>query len=587
MRSRPALTVYLTPREPSPGDRLHIRVHLDVHSETPCDAVDVVLTGRESRYKRTSSNGKTSTRKYHRREIFRLGKRFEGGVLAPGAWDRELYIDIPPDAPATYRSGLASASYELEVRVHIPWWPDRHERYDLRVRPRALRPNPPQPRVYTSLVGENRGDEPVLELSLEDDGLPLGGKLAGAVALTGLGNRKIRRIEVALVAVETALVQSTAGPTEVDRRTWVVHEGPPAEAAAIPFRLKLPEDAPVTSRTPFISVDFALEATAVVAFGRDVAIRAPVAVFAAAAAERPLARSVDLPLVGRQRHLAVWRAAVDKARVPGVDVVQFSPEEATATLEVRGVRVVVGEEHREGLGPCLVATLDWPALGLGLRVAERSWSDLGGKLDEVDRKFQSRFLVRAREGAQAAALLGPGVRQALEVFDEAALDDEGAVVLRKGGVYQLAGLERFLMLAAQLAAQLARAAAELPPPAALAPGLGAFQGFAEGQGATLRVGDLSLDGWTLRGVPLTLGHRWEEARPVESLLSAPRPERGEPAAWTAELGKATARPVFVEAERVGITLPTVLDPEAAMGLSERFAIAMGKLLGAGSAGPYR
>jgi hypothetical protein len=587
MRSRPALEVYLTPQNPVPGDRLRVKVHLDVHSETPCDAIDVVLVGRESRYKRTSQAGKTAVRKYHRREIFQLGKRFDGGVLSPGTWDRELFIDIPADAPPSYQSGLASIGYELEVRVHIPWWPDRHEKYEVKLRPRAWDPGPPRACVFTSLVGENRGEEPVLELSLEDDRLPLGGKIAGAVALTGLGNRKIRRIEVALSAMETALVASTAGPTETDRRTWVVYEGTPAEGASIPFRIRLPDDAPATFHSPYIRVDQALEATAVVAFGRDVAIRAPVTVLATAARDRPLARSADLPLVGRQRHVAVWRAAVDQVRVPGVEVVAFAPEEATATLEVRGIRVVVSEEHREGLGPCLVAACDWPALGLGLRLGERSWTDVGGKLDEVDRAFQKRFLVRAREGAQAAALLGHEVRQALELFDEAGMDDSGAVVLRKGGVYQVAGLERFLALTANLATRLSRAIALLPPPAALCGNLGAWRAFAEGRGATLCVGDMSLDGWTVRGVPLTLGHRWEEARPVESLLSAPRPERGEPGAWTAELGKATQRSVFVEERRVGITLPTVTDPEVAASMAERFAIAMGKLLGAGALGPYR
>ena len=585
MRSRPALTVYLLPNNPSPGDRLHVRVHLDVHSETPCDAVDVVLVGRESRYMRTSRTGKTSTRKYHRREILRLGKRFEGGVLRPGTWDRELYIDVPADAPPTYSSGLAAVGYELDVRVIIPWWPDRHEKYEVKVRPSAWDPGPARTRIFTSLVGENRGEEPVLELSLEDDRLPLGGKLAGAVAVTGLGDRKLRRVEVSLCAVESALVSSTAGPAEVDRRTWVIHEGTPAEGAAIPFRLKLPDDAPVTFHTPFIRLDQRLEATAVVAFGSDVAISAPVVVLAPSSA-RPAAHA-NLPLVGRQRHLEVWRAAVDKVRVPGVEVVHFNAEEATATLEVRGVRVVVSEEHRDKLGPCLVAALDWPAMGLDLRLGERSWTDMGGKLEEVDRAFQKRFLVRAREGAQAARVLGAEVRQALEIFDEAAMDDAGAVVMRKGGVYQVAGLERFLSLVQMLAARLGHAVASVAPPAALAGGFGAWRAFAEGQGATLRVGDMSLHGWTVRGVPLTLDHRWEGAIPAESRLWTPRPERGEPAAWTAELGVATGRPVFVDESRVGITLPTVTDPEAAAVVADRFAIAVGKLLGASTAGPYR
>ncbi|MDI1444227.1 hypothetical protein [Polyangium sp. 6x1] len=584
MRSRPDVTVYLDPAEPSPGDRVRVHVHLKSTTQTPFDAIDVELVGRESRYRRTSSNGKTSTRKYHRREILRLGKRFPAGVLEPGTWEQAIDFPLPHGLPPTYRSGYSSIAYELSVHVNIPWWPDRHETYVLPIRVPTAPATPPEPRVFTNQAGEHRGEDPVIELSVEDQRLPVAGTLAGAIALTGLGDRRLRRIELSTSHVETALVPSTAGPAEVDRRTWQLFEGTPEEGASIPFRISIPPDLVPTFQSPFIRVDHALEVVAVVAFGRDISLRVPVVVERQRGARKAVK---GLPLVGKQRHLSVWRAGADAVRAAGYTVVDFDPEQAMLTLDVRGIRVEVTEEHREGMGPCLVAELAFPALGLDVRLAERRWTDFGEKLPGLDKRLAKRFTVRAREPMQATSLLGAEVRDALEVFDEAALDDEHVVVVQKGGVYQVSGLERFLARAQMLAHRLAKAISTVPPPAALAQALPAFQRFAEQRGARLRVGDLAIDGFSRAGIPLSLDHRWEDERPAESRLWSPRPERELPASWSETLTKATGRETLLEEARLGVRLPLVQDPEELLATADAFAAAVATLAGATSLGPYR
>ncbi|MRG96130.1 hypothetical protein [Polyangium spumosum] len=585
MRSRPDVTTYLEPAEPSPGDRVRVHVRLTSRTETPFDAIDVELVGRESRYKRTASTGKTTSRKYHRREILRLGRRFPAGVLHPGTWEQAIDFQLPPDLPPTFRSVYSSIEYEISVHVHIPWWPDRHEVYVLPIRVPAAPAAPPQPRVFTSLAGEHRGEDPVIELSLEDQRLPLGGVLAGAVALTGLGSRKLRRVELATSCVETAIVSSTAGPAEIERRTYKLCEGTPEEGASLPFRIAIPKDLAPTFLSPFISVDHAIEVVAVVAFGRDLSLRVPVRV-ERQRGERPSAEG-RLPLVGKQRHLSVWRAGEGAARAAGYTVVEFDPEQARLTLDVHGVRVEVTEEHREGLGPCTVAELSYPPLGLDLRLAERRWTDLGAKLPGLDKRLAKRFTVKAREAVQAQCLLGGDVRDAIEVFDEAALDDEHAVVVQKGGVYQVSGLERFLARSAMLAYRLARAFTTLPPPAALATSLPAYRRFAEERDARLRIGDLALEGFSRAGFHLSLDHRWELDRPAESRLWTPRPERDLPASWSETITKATGREPLLEEDRLGIRLPLVQDPEEMLGVAEAFAGAVAALAGATRLGPYR
>jgi hypothetical protein len=584
MRSRPDLAVYLDPAEPSLGDRLHAHVRLTSRSETPYDAIDVVLIGRESRYSHTTSTGKSSSRHYHRREFLRLGKTFNGGVLKPGELDLRLYIDLPHDAPPTYKSNLSNIEYELAVRVHIPWWPDRHETYVVPVRIPMRDPSPATPRVFTSQIGELRLEAPVIELSLEDQRFPLGGSIAGAVAITGLGQKKLRRVEVCACTWETALVKSTAGPTVVDRRTWKVHDGTPAEGSSIPFRLGIGTDLAPTFQSPYIRVDHAIEVVAVVAFGSDITMRVPIAVERQTSARRP---SQSLPLVGKQRHVAVWQAGTEAARQAGYTIVEFDPNRPMLVLDIRGIRVTVLEENRESLGPCLVAELDWPSLGLELRLCERHWTDLGGSLPGLDKRLEKRFTIRAREASQAVHLLGPKVRDALEVFTEAALDDEGAVVLQKGGVYNVSGLERVLARIATLARALSRAIEDIPPPAALAPQAAAWRRFAGAHGARLRAGDLSLHDFNRSGMALSLDHRWESDRPVETRLWAPRPEQLDPAAIAAALTKTMERPSLIEESRVGISLPLINDPEEMLPLAEGFATRVASLAGAHEKGPYR
>lgn len=582
MRSRPDLTLFLMPRAPAAGERLVAKIRLDVRTETPCDGIDVVLIGRERRYRNTTSTGKTTVQHYHRREVLRLGGRLLPGTLRPGVQEREIAFDIPVDAPPSYRSALARVEYELDVRVHIPWWPDRHERYDVQV----LAPRDDgargAARVLTNVTGEHRGEGIAMELSLAEDVIRPGGTIRGALAVTGLHGKSLRRVELACVTVETARVYSAAGPSETDRRVWVLREGTPGEGEAMPFALQVPNDLVTSFDSPFINVSHALEATAVVAWGSDVAVRVPVRVVRGSEASA----AEGVPIVGRARNLAVWREAVQQVRIPGAELVRFDPEAAQVVFSVRGLRVVAREETRDDL-PCLVAEIAYPPLGLDLRVAERRWTDLGARVAGVDESLQQRFTVRAREAAQAAALLDPSLGAMLSAFDEAALDDAQATVARAGGVFQLSGLQRFLLQVQSLASALADASARVPPPSAVASSLDAWRAFALARGASLRVGDLSLHGWVVKGVPLRLSRRWSGAPPRGVSLEADLPEGADLARCWAALSEAPPGVARVEGGLASWELGEVNDPAAVVGHAEAFAEAILRAQRGGDAGPYR
>lgn len=581
MPSRPEARVFLTPASPSAGDVLRIRVELESGAGTTCDGVDVAFVGRESRYRRTVTTNNTARRTYHRREVVRLGAHFDVDGLAPGVWVREVEVPLPADLPPSYRSGLSTIEYEVALRVSIPWWPDLEQAYPIAVRPAPSPSSARSPRVFTTQAGEHRGDDPVLELSLESDRLAPGGSLGGTIAITGLGGRRLRRVEIECSAVETALVASSAGPHGTEQGRWEVHEGTPGDGEPIAFRLGLPPTMAPTFESPFIRVEHALEARAVVAFGRDVTLRVPVSVAYEAAPSRGAPRDPAPPLVGRDRYAAVWREAIERGVLRGVGQLTYDADRGRATFAARGVRVAVTEEPREGLGPCLVAALGWEPLGLGLRVADRRWTDLGGRVEGVDAELQRRFTVKAREAAQVRGLLSAATRELLALFDEAAMDDDGAVVLRKGGVYQVSGLERFLALAHDLARHLAGCIEALPPPHGMEGARAAYERFAGERGARLRVGDLSIHDWAVQGVPLSLTQRFGEGGAVvASVVAGARPERADERA-VREAVEGVARTsdgeaVVVDGHTAGVSVAVVMDPARVAGLALRVSEALAR-----------
>lgn len=581
MRSRPDLRVYVEPLKPTPGERLHVRVCLDSHSLTPYNSVDVLFTGREKRYKYTSSNGKTSTAHYHRRDIVNLGAKFDGGMLAKGPWEESVVVDLPGDLPPSYKSNLSTIEYELSVRVDIPWWPDRTGLYAIPIQIPNAPPKKPKACLYANQQGENRDGEPTLEMSLDNERLSLGGRVEGAIAISDLGKRKLRRVEICLIAIETPLVESAKGPTEVSQYTWKIFDGTPQNGQSIPFVLKVPDDAPPTFQSPFIRVDHYLEAKAVVAFGSDVTLRIPTFICRGKTSKNDRSENKALPVVGHQRQLAVWQAAVTQTQVPTDVQLRLDSSSPTVRLDVHDVAIQIREEVRNDVGPCLVASLTYPSLGLQLRLAERRWTEFGSSFEKLDKKLQKRFTISAREEAQVISLLNIHFSKALRSFHEVGLNDETAVVMYKGGVHQVTGLVRFITRVYELAQQLRMASKDLPPPQSLADAFSAYQQFAEPRGIPLRRGDCALLQWTVRGVPLTLEHRWTGAKPIETCLWTAKPPEGHAldARWKQTLETLNQGRPVEEDERFGLALPLVHDPAALNDLYEQFATTVLKLSG--------
>src|SRR5262249_53528788 len=154
-------------------------------------------------------------------------------------------------------------------------------------------------------------------------------------------------------------------------------------------------------------------------------------------------------------------------------------------------------------------------------------------------------------------------------FDESGLDDEGAVVLRKGGVHQLPGLERYLREVKVLVDALAERFQRIPPPAALAERLPQWKQFAASHSARLCIGDLSVRDWSVRGVPVAARFVWKDAQPVATVLTTVPEDEGVVRAWSEQIAKDLGGEPFSEGRETGVRLPTVDDPMRLESLADR------------------
>ncbi|MBL8678119.1 MAG: arrestin family protein [Myxococcales bacterium] len=582
MPARPTIRTYLTPQPIAAGQTLAVRFTLESTEQTKVDYIDVVLVGTESRYKRTVTTGKSSHRTFHKRTAVQLGARLPAMLLEKGTTEHHVQFAIPADAPPSFRSALSHIQYSLSVRVSIPWWPDAHATYDVIVVPPSHARLGPRPLLVTSNADESRGKDPIIELSTNAGVLVPGAAFDASVALSGIGDRRIDRVTLALVAVEQANVSSSAGPLEVDRREWIVAQSAPADGASTSVRAVVPPEVVRTFSTPFISVTHALEVKAVVSWGSDLVLRTPVTVVDV---EAP-SLATEAPTVGRARHREVWLSAGEHLRQLGVSDAAVHLDRCEARFRVGSIAAVVREETHASLGPCIVTELSHRDLGLELRVAERAWTDFGGKIPALSAPFRKRFSCAIRDPNQATSLLDASVQETLMLFDEVGVSDQGVVALRKGGVYQPTSLQRALMLVHGLAQRLDNAVRRVAPPAMFEAHVDRWRSFAEEHAEALRPGDLAVSGWSVRGHELSIVHAFEGPKPVYTTIRATIARRGTDAEDGAMLSRATNATVVVHEGTVAMRIPLALDPGACAEPADRLAVALSALL-TGASGAYR
>jgi hypothetical protein len=595
MRSRPDLKLYLLPGTIEPGTRFRADAELVSRSTTPIDGVEFHLVGKERRHVKTSMVGNSAVPIYNELTHVELLARTPATTLVEGSHRVSAQFDLPPRCPPSYRSSVTTIRYELTVRVDIPWWPDRSERYLVNV---VAAPSSASgdPETFCTDGAGPQGKALYLEASLESAVIDHGGVVRGAVSVANLAHHRVRRVEIDLVVNERANDRAVS-PFDAQRYGLKLHEGAPIEGEAIPFNIAVPKEAPPSFLGSIIEVNWHLVIRAVVALGSDVTLRIPIRVVRRSdAAPREVVSSDRVPPIGRKRRALVWAESARRHAL----VNDADEERMTLDLDDGAALAITLEPRKEG-GLVYTAAVSWPRLGIDLAVTERRWVDAWSSANIVIGApgFSDRFTVRGREPAQVRAFLDEASAAALLLFEEAAVGDEGATLIRAGAAQSVDDLDAFIERAVTAARALSRGAARIPPPAAMASFVPAWRAFAGALGGRLAIGAMEIVDAAFDQAPMQISTAWtDEGAPRATLLRLPITLRDgatltasdlDPAARALmESLSAQAPSLEIRADAVEATLPAPLADPASLEPILTGMARLARLLGGGAArGPYR
>lgn len=495
MRSRPEVKVYLTPAVVAPGERVVVETVLESKSETPVDFVEMRLRGTL----RTAA-GAGNARQVFDQSIFDAVWRSEPETLGDGERRYKVGFEMQPDAPPTYTGADAGITYELEVHVSIPWWPDRRKKFVVPVKMPPITPGPHAlSGVYATSTEGPRGGQPFMEVALDATDVALGDVVTGRISVANLRGSSVRGIDLSFVEIETVTLPYPAS-RERGRFSLRVFDGHPIENEPIPFRVRVPDRAMPSFVAGPIRVTTHLELRAVLAWTSDIVLRAPLTIAPAKRADRDLGRVAP---VGRERMLAVWQA---EAHRHGFVV----DAEGDGMHGLRGaVRVRITSEHRDG-DFWLVAELTGPSVGLDLDVTERSWRDalaigiVKTDIEDIDK----RFTVHAREHVQAKPFVDVFV-SSLIAFEEAKASDGVTYLASRGSVHSTERVDSFVREVLSVTDALERARRLVGPPALLAAEVPAWRAFAASIHGRLELGRMWIHDARVGMDTISLGCTWD------------------------------------------------------------------------------
>jgi hypothetical protein len=460
-----------------PGRSFNAKVLLDARRAVPIRCLEVLLRGKESAH---FGGGANQTTKH--REFLVLGARLSGPrTLEAGTHPFPVRFDLPADIPPTFDGSRGKTSYELHVRAVIPWWPDRRERYNIRVTlPPQLLGRADKPLRFTSSPDGPKGKKAYLEGSLSTTTIAPGSSISGAVALGNVEFNRYSGVFLELFAVETVDSRWRSARTElwryevkvpVDKRQ--LEDGRP-----FPFVFRVPPQLAPSFKSTLWELRWYLKVRAVVRWGSDLVIQLPVDIIARprALADGPPPEVSAPPLVGTPRLMAIWHAvAADTGMV-------VEEEEARMRGQAHDAEIEIRREHRGRLGLFVIGELRYPSLHLSIKMDPHRGllTLLSGGISLGDLEWDRKHQIVGRNEPQIRRFLDE-LLGALRPFGKAQMNDERIIVKYRGSGQRQRPLSKFAGNLMVLAREVSAARAAIPPPSG--PGLEwdipAWRGLAE------------------------------------------------------------------------------------------------------------
>lgn len=480
---RPAVSVHV-PREIRAGQPLEVITLVTAKRDVKVDAITARIRGYEQ------------IQAVQRTLIDLRAKLKSAEVLAKGEHRLMFRAELPASLPPRYEGRLYRIGYLCEVHVDLPWWPDRRASFVLNVLPPDQHLPDETPFHFSTRPAGPRADELHLEGIVDQRTLVVGGVLAGSVVLSNLG-LGYRELQVSLVAMERV-----SGNSYEAKRWTLSLPVPTAEGEPVPFRMRVPDVAP-SFLAPSGGLTWKLE---VAARTRMSQLKAPIPIRVVAAGPNAEARKVApaLPRIGNERTTQLWKQVADRhgfvLRGDGMETRRDD------------VRVRVSRDARGRDGMFLVADFEYDPLGLELLAHPRS--ELGKTVQAVINKDDPlRDLdVHGREDPQARAFVGRWWAPEHDLRVEL-IDDERARFVRPGAGQEERELDAFVRTVGLMVRAFFAARTQMPLPGPLLGADVAWAKLVTGlEQATLWRGPLAVTG-ELDGVPVRLGHEWEDAGP--------------------------------------------------------------------------
>lgn len=485
LKRRPRIAL-VAPRTIETGGEVELRALLDCAAPVPVRGIELDVIGRAVWMTHSQYGDQRNASDFHRAGA----TLFAGGELPPGRQSLAARVRLPAGLPGSYRGRRIHVEYVARIAVDIPWWPDAVEVFELHVADGGPARGG-RPAIAESSPEGPVGRAPYLELSVPTTELAPGSRLELAASLGNVEHNRYRRLELELVAVETATGFLAGGTSERSASRWVVDLERLREGAPVRTRIGLPDDLVPAFDLERIRLRWILRARARVAWSRDVVVELPVSVRAARA--RPLEVRAP-PEVGSGRVAGLWREVGDELGLALADGVLSGA--------VGRARIAVWRELSGRSGPLLTGEIELPDLRIGLR---------------LDGRRRSPAARDRRQGELLARRLAGAFREAGAVT----ADDRRVRCTSRASGARRAPLASFVRAVLALARGLEETCAALPPPAGV--DLDPWNAAAAALRADLEPAGPGLRG-EREGIAWSLGLIWSDGGEPEAIgveLAAP------------------------------------------------------------------
>jgi hypothetical protein len=572
------------------GSTFNVDVVLTSRSETPTTHVDVVLSTDVAV---AIPEGKAfATRRMEAASPQRF--RWQPGTLAKGEHRQRFRFALPAGVPPSYGPAQAwcRVAYVIDVHVAIPYWLNRDVQFSLPIAAPPRVPNASASSITATHPHGQVAGQLYVEAALDATTLVPGEELRGDVSFANVGTKRIRRVEIAFVAVEATREPMRASHV-ITRYAATLVSGPPPEGETFPFRIALPKTVWPSFDARIFELRWVFQVRVDVVLGADVMLEIPLEVVRPPPGAQIPARTRRALPVGRERLARVWSAVAERLGV--------SYDETEGMLASRGaVALVLAREVFQGtLG--IIANFRYPHLGLDMKLGERGFFDTIARRRWDGRPALKRFTVVGREPRQLEAFFDEELSQMLGSATRVEMDDDGARVHVAGNAATASALEAVARSALRLLDMIASATQRIPVAEAMQPHETAWRAFAERAAGRFEPGRVWVHDASIGGFRCEVGTVFEpdDAKPVGTVVRIPiePPLEKTPDVEDASLSPA-ARATLRElaetdgfhgsAEEMGIFVRGVVpDPEALMPRLEQMTSVLRSIRGAVAAGPFR